>query len=245
MLHSQLPIFQKRLIEAKNIVAEFLARNIKSYASISGGKDSVAMAHLIWTIEPQMKFMSLLDDSDFPGLHEYVNGIRQRYNLDLDIVIPGEKLWEIFGKYDFTDDVHSPHSQYAKKYFFELIKKYKTENGYEGVFLGLRAQESRNRCRNFIRRGEIYFNRSWHQWICQPLARWEARDVLAYLFKNEISIFDIYFKTKFCKSPENIRMDCILPSMFCREGKASWLRYYYPDVHTRLVAVLPKLRSTT
>lgn len=242
LLHSRTRSFQKHLHVAKGIISDFIGRQIKSYVAVSGGKDSIAMAHLIWSIEPGIKFMSVLDESDIPGLHDYMTKIVQRYKFDVDVISP-KNLWEAFAKYDFTEDVHSPRSEYAQRYFFDHIKRYVADNGYDGIFLGLRAQESKGRRMNFLQRGSIYFNESWQQWICQPLAAWSAMDVFAYLFSNNVPIFDMYFKTKFKLSPENIRLDCILPSHFSRDGQSAWLKYYYPETFSRLAAILPKLRS--
>lgn len=237
--------YSKRVASSLDIIKKFFDKGLQSYVSWSGGKDSTAMAHLITRIAPEIKIVSLLDESDLPGLHEYISRVREAHGFNLEIIRPQQNLWGIFGDYDFTEDVHTPQSEYAKKYFFDVFKDYALTHGYNGIFIGLRKDESRNRLMNYARRGDIYFKAAESQWVCQPLVRWSAQDVFCYLFQNGVEIFDAYFKTKFHGAPDKIRIDCVLPSEFSSKGQAVWLKHYYPEIFNRLAEKLPKLRAFT
>lgn len=243
LMRAQNPQFKKRVEKSISIIKEFLGMGKKVYCSISGGKDSTAMAHLVWKLAPGMKFVSEKDDMDFPGEREYLESLAREYQWNMDILTPSVKLWDIVMGYDVTEDIHSKGTSFSDEYFYDLLREYQTKNKMEGVFLGLRAQESKGRLWNFKKRGEIYWNESWQTWICQPLALWSAVDVFAYLFSNNIPIMDVYFKTRFIGSPERIRKSWILPSAQSSQGQALWLKYYFPEIFDRLAILQPKLRG--
>lgn len=240
--HASLNSYKKRVDKAMEVICDFLETGIKSYCSISGGKDSTAMMHLVWRVEPQTVFVSEKDDLDFPEEKEYMELLKNQYRLNLTILNPKVNLWEVLQNHDFTEDIHSAETAFSKEHFYGLLKDFKEANGYEGVFLGLRAKESKGRLHNYIKNGFIYHNKSWNQFVCQPLAQWTDTDVMAYLFSNNIPILDVYFKTKFVNYPHEIRKSWALPSHQSSKGQALWLKYYYPEIFQRLSIINPKMR---
>lgn len=245
LLHSESSLYLRRLEKTAQIVNEFLNKGLKVILSVSGGKDSVAMAHLVTQIAPNTKVVSEKDDMDFPNEIPYMLNLKNRYQWDLDIITPNVSLWSVIENFDITEDIHSKGTNFSETYFYGLLRKYHVENDVQGVFLGLRAQESKGRLYNRKKRGLIYFNNSWQQWMCTPIVEWEAKDVFAYLFSNDIPILDVYFKTNFVGTPEKIRKSWILPSAQSSNGQALWLKYYYPDIFNRLAKLNPKLRTFT
>jgi len=243
LLHSETKGFRVLVQKTKDIIHQYLDLGVKSYGSISGGKDSTAMMHLIHSVAPNTGFVSEKDDMDFPGELEYMRLLETRYKLSLTILSPEVKLWDILINHDFTEDIHSKGIDFSDRYFYDILKAYQKENNYKGVFLGLRAKESKGRLWNVKTNGNIYYNQDWQQLVCQPLAQWSAKDVFAYLFANEVPTLDVYFKTKFVESPEEIRKSWILPSAQSSQGQALWLKYYYPEIYQKLCTVNPKLRA--
>lgn len=241
--HANTSFFRRRVEKSKNIISDYISLGVKSYGSISGGKDSTVIMHLINEVDNTIPFVSEKDDMDFPGELEYMYLLQKQYNLSLTILTPPVKLWDIIMNHDFTEDIHSKGTNFSDKYFYGLLKQHQNENNYKGVFLGLRAGESKGRLWNVKTNGSIYYNQEWKQLVCQPLAEWTAKDVFAYLFSNDIPILDVYFKTKFVKSPEEIRKSWVLPSAQTSQGAALWVKYYYPDIFRKLCIVNPKLRS--
>ena len=243
LTHSKTQVFKRRVEKSKEIIIEFIELGVKSYGAISGGKDSTVLMHLINSICPTMPFVSEKDDMDFPNELEYMQLLETKYNLPLTILTPDVKLWDILLNHDFTEDIHSKGTNFSDQYFYGLLKEYQTQNQYKGIFLGLRAKESKGRLHNLMSRGYIYYNSTWKQVICQPLADWTAQDIFAYLFANNVPILDVYFKTKFVDSPEDIRKSWVLPSAQTSRGQAVWLKYYYPEIYRKLCMINPKLRS--
>jgi len=243
MTYSSTLIHKRKVEKSRAYIEEYLMKGIKSYGSISGGKDSTAMMHLIHQIDNTVPFVSEKDDMDFPNELEYMEQLRELYQLDLTIISPDVKLWDVVKDHNFMEDIHSKGTNFSDMYFYSLLRNYQAQHGYEGVFLGLRAEESKGRKFNYMTKGVIYYNESWQQTVCQPLAEWKAADVFAYLFSNDIPILDVYFKTKFVGTPEKIRKSWILPSAQANRGQAVWLKYYYPEIFRRLAIINPQIRN--
>lgn len=244
LLHAETYSFRKKVDAAAEVIDKYANMGVKSYLSVSGGKDSTAMAHLVnTTCGYDYLVVSEKDDMDFPGEREFMVELCEKFDYRLEILTPTRSLWEVAQTVDFTEDIHSKGTEFSDENFYGLLREFQRKNGYDGVFLGLRAEESKIRQWNRKKRGHIYENKDWNQWVCCPLVDWTARDVFAYLFANDVPILDVYFKTKFVGTPEKIRKSWVLPSAQASEGQAVWLKYYYPELFDRLSMINPKMRS--
>jgi 3'-phosphoadenosine 5'-phosphosulfate sulfotransferase (PAPS reductase)/FAD synthetase len=54
-------------------------------------------------------------------------------------------------------------------------------HGVGGHFVGVRAEEARNRRMSFIQQGALYYATRHQQWICNPLIHWRREDVDTYV----------------------------------------------------------------
>ena len=118
-------------------------------------------------------------------------------------------------------------------YLYTIIEKYKSNNNYKGIYLGLRNEESRYRIYNYVNKGHTYKYLYKNEWICNPLYNWKGKDIFAYLIMNEIEPFEIYKKCKFNK-PTEIRKSWYLPGSRSQYGQEVYLKYYYPMLHRRV-----------
>lgn len=242
LVHANTSAFQRKVEKSKNIIEEFLSIGAKSYSSLSGGKDSTAMTHLIASVNKDVQIVSQKDDMDFPGEKEFVKMIAGICNMGISVIEPKESLWDILESFDFTEDVHSSGTDFSERFFYGVLRAHQKEKNYKGAFLGLRAEESKGRAMNAKVNRYIYYNLSWGQLICQPIIEWSAKDVFGYLFKHNLPILPLYFQTKFVGSPEKIRKSWVLPSAQSSQGQATWLKYYYPEIFNRLAKINPKIR---
>ncbi len=240
-LHSKLLSYKANIDLAKSVIDRFLDKDLKFTVNISGGKDSTVLMHLCNLLSPGIKMVSEKDDLDYPNEKEYLLELKSRYNLNLDIITPDVNLLDVLKDHDFLSDIHSRGKDFSDKYFYNLLSKYQTENKVTGIFIGLRAEESKKRKKNFQVKGHIYQKKD-EMFVCQPIAHLTVKDIFAYLFSNDIPIFDIYFKTNFVGSPENIRKSWILPSFASSKGQALWLKYYYPEQFNILSKINPEIR---
>jgi len=79
-------------------------------------------------------------------------------------------------------------------------------------------------------------------WRCSPLAYLTTEDVfLLYdVFKTPLN--PIYTKTKFTKK-EHIRNSGWLSTDGAKDGSIVWLKYYYPQLFSRLSKEFPQVRG--
>lgn len=243
LLHSNSKEYKKKLEFAKNKIIECFELGIHNPTVMwSGGKDSTALMHLVNTIK-HTPAISEKDDIDFPNELDYVKSTSNLFNWEVNIISPNVKLWDIIHEFDFSEDIHSKNTVFSTIYFYDLLKNEKKRLESKCAFIGLRSQESKGRKMNLLSNRHIYYNQQWKEIICQPISEWSAKDVFAYLFSNDIPIMDVYFKTKFVNSPEDIRKSWILPSAQTSLGQAAWLKYYYHDIYQKLAEINPILRT--
>lgn len=242
-VYAKLEAHRKKVERSKRIIENFLElTDGNAMVSWSGGKDSTALAHLVASIKPDIAIISEKDDLDFPGEKEYVKSVAEKFGWNLTIIEPEESLWEFVKKeVNVTEDIHSRAALLSKRFFYPLMEK--MNRSFKGVFLGLRAEESKHREKNFQTRGFIYQKKD-RSWICIPIAHWTADDVFAYLIAHDIPILDIYKKFEpFFDSPKHIRKAWWIPGGNARHGYVSWLRYHYPDLYARLIEIFPEVKS--
>jgi 3'-phosphoadenosine 5'-phosphosulfate sulfotransferase (PAPS reductase)/FAD synthetase len=132
--HSKSDLFKRKVDKSAEVINDFFDLKIKSYGSISAGKDSTAMMHLIYLLDSDFKFVTEKDDMDFPEEIPYIKNLQQKgYNIE--IISPDDNLWDEIVHHDFCEDIHSKGTDFSDKYFYGLLKKYQSENNYKGVFL--------------------------------------------------------------------------------------------------------------
>lgn len=209
----------------------------QAYLTWSGGKDSTAMVLLASRLGV-VRVMSVKDDLDFPGEREYVEVLAEQWGVALDIVEPTVSLQALLSETFAGDDIHGRGAKLSKAGFYPLVERYAAERGYPGIYLGLRASESRGRAMNAHCRGAIYKKKSGEV-VCQPLWDWSDMDVYGYLFANDIPLLPLYKCTKFAERPGRIRKSWWAPGAAARKGQTVWLKFYYPSLFQRLTELVP------
>ncbi len=240
-LWGKMPTHKNRVERAQNVIKEAMAMELNWYVACSAGKDSTVLAHMVNLLSPGIEIWSEKDEMDFPGEREYIENLAKTHDWNLNIVSPDVNLWDEIQKIDVCEDLHSRGTDFSDKFFYDLI--HKQEKKFDGVFLGLRCQESIGRTQNFKMRGHIY-QRKNTKWTCNPLSTWKTEDIFAYLVCNEIDILPVYFKTKFHNNdPGEIRKSWFLPSARSAQGHCVWLKYYYPDLFYKLASISPEIKN--
>lgn len=244
ILNAEMDCYKRHLDSARRHIDTAFKTADRWYVAWSGGKDSTALAHIVNSMYPGTEIWSEKDDCDFPGEIEYVTSVAAKYNFNLNLCVPGMPLLDeaLARQIDICEDIHSRGTEFSDRFFYSAVAA--QESLCDGVFLGLRAEESRARQKNAMMRGHIY-RRKNKKWTCCPLVWWTATDVFSYLVTNNIPILNIYFKTKFIGSPENIRKAWMLPGASSRKGFCAWLRYYYPQQFQKLALAFPNIKSYT
>lgn len=243
-IYAKLSIHKKQIIKAMQVIKKALKMDINWYATCSGGKDSTVLSHLVCKMAPGIEVWSEKDCFDFPGERSYLEGLAGKYKWNINIVSPpDEELTSKLGEIDFCEDIHSRGTDFSDTFFYKLIELQEME--FDGVFLGLRCEESQGRRWNFRKRGHIY-QRKNKKWTCNPLSTWKAEDIFAYLVSNEIPILPVYFNTFLVGGdPGKIRKSWYLPSARASAGHCVWLKYYYPELYQKLLEINPGISSYT
>jgi len=181
--------YLRKIDEALSIVRRHYVPG-KSYVSCSGGKDSLAMVHLIvHNINPNVTVFHW----------DHGKWLMPRW-VEHDILecirsVPVRNL--IVKRYIFGDSCEKARIDYAKWYraFFKTIEMLNREHGLEVCFLGFRAEESHVRKVRVKREFEIH--KSLGVKLVYPLRSWSWLDVWTYLIINNVKyprIYDMYAK---------------------------------------------------
>ena len=186
---------------------EKLEQSIKMIAShpnfalsTSWGKDSVSMLHLAAQIHPKLKVVN----ARYPNPAERFEDMDRVRDLVLsrsdlsgityrEVDTPGE--WEMYERAGgFAEAMNREHKSAAKWWkdnFTKNMNKAMQELGCDGVFIGLRADESHARRMNVFTHGDDYQRKDGLQ-VALPIAHWSGRHVWAYLVRYSLSWMRIY-----------------------------------------------------
>ncbi len=231
-LHSKTRQFNLRVEESRNVIGIALETG-RFVISWSTGKDSTAMAHLIKSIDPETPIMIQYDDCDWPTKRAYADRICKSLGWEPHNVFPKFSVWEAVEKYQVgIEDICSINCSITQEAFLKPLDQMRQSLGCNGVFLGLRAEESNPRKWNFRSRGFLYQIKDG-TWRCLPMTRWSALDAFAYHVKHGIEINPCYLQNRFQK-PEDIRLSWALPTPRSQCNGMEHIRFYYPEQYRRL-----------
>lgn len=211
--------------------AQAVARMVVSWST---GKDSTAMTHLVRSLYPDTPIMIQFDDCDWPTKRAYADRVSSAHGWNIYCVEPDFSVWERMcdgriGEDNFCSQSHS----LTQDAFLNPLAVKQHELDCNGVYMGLRAEESKARNVHLRSRGELYQLASG-EWRGCPLARWTSEDVFAYMIEHVIEINPCYFNNRFL-SPEDIRVSWAIPTPGSfSHGDLEYFRYYYPEQFRRM-----------
>jgi|GEM_PF-7094146 len=241
-VHAQTLAHRRAVEIARSLICRALAleQPDRWCAMWSGGKDSTVMVHLLRGLG--VPVASEKDDLDYPGEREYVERLAREWGLVLTVLVPEVSplgwIAEHRNEIEPGGDIHSRTAELSKQCFYSVVEAH--TKSAAGIFLGLRAQESRGRAMNRATRGSLY-KREGGQLVCSPLSDWSGLDVFAYAFTQEIELLPVYrcIGLQNIAEPWRVRKSWWLPGESARFGGVIWLRRYWPSLHSRMVAMLP------
>lgn len=241
--HAEGSVFARRVERAVGDCQRFLSDHPRAHVAWSAGKDSTVCAHL-WARAGGKWGMSVKDDLDYPGEVEYIDHYAGEWGLSVDVMSPAFRLqgWlkacgEGAGGASAGDDFHSRTTEFSQRAFYVPIERWNEVEGWPGVVLGLRADESWGRAMNFYTRGSIYETQGRGA-VCIPIGGWKSIDVYAYLFAHGIEPFHVYKCVRLFDDPGRVRKSWWLPGTSARHGQSIWLKTYYPSLWGQLRGLL-------
>lgn len=248
-LHARTQRYRRAVDEAKRIATRALGRATSPMASLSGGKDSATMTHLLAVgLGARVHVVSEKDDLDYPGEEAYVADLAAAWNLDLEIVRPPMSptawLLERRGKLSAGEDMHSRSAGLSKACFYGVMEH--ANEGHDLLLWGLRAEESARRRALLTSKGHTY-RLKVGSWRCAPLAFWTGLDVFAYLQAHDVEPLHVYrccgWLPEHRMKPWLIRKSWWIPGAHAGQGGAAWLKRYYPSLFQRLADLTYDARS--
>lgn len=166
------PTFHERCAEALVEIERF-ARAGPCYAAISWGKDSTVLAHLLWTLREERNLPIPLVWNRNEHIHPWTGLVRDEF---LDRWWGEEDYWEV----EHVRMGGETLDQWYWRGWRAVVRQF----GPRWIG-GLRAEESSIRARR-IDLG-LSLERS-----CQPLGRWVAGDIFAYLYAFDLPVHPVY-----------------------------------------------------
>ncbi|RMG91165.1 MAG: hypothetical protein D6706_18475 [Chloroflexi bacterium] len=179
---------QKRLAFALQGIEAMRRLAPRSYASISFGKQSICLAHMLYQVEPDMP-MYFLASSETWDLHNYaevIDAFLERWPINLHIV---------------QTDHAGTHPDLSWKEVRDLgdqdLQNMVDRAEWDGWYWGLSKEESKARKITLSRRWEgqphptIYRYKDG-KYRCCPLMHWELLDIAAYVVEHDLPLLQIY-----------------------------------------------------
>lgn len=223
-------------------------------ASVSAGKDSTVMWHLL-AVEMGLPFeaVSEKDDLDYPGEESYLAALSSAWGAPVRIVrppiSPAAFIEDMAKRGDLRpgDDIHGRSAALSKACFYNVITE--AVKGYSVSALGLRAEESGTRRTVIQELGRSYELRGKakkghpRQIRCNPVGGWSGIDVYAYAVSRGFDLLHVYrcvgFHPEHRAEPFRVRKSWWLPGAESSRGQVAWLFRYYPSLYERMRGWMP------
>lgn len=239
-LYAQLLIFRHRVEKAKYLTALALSKMENPYIAFSTGKDSVVVADLVWRQDPNVPAVYFDADCAFPESKKLLD----RYEAAGRQIVrwPCEPFLEIFRR------AGGPTSNQCEKEtmdstVYRPIKSLLAKYHFDGVFLGLRSEESQGRRKLVKVQGQLFWQKRDALWECLPIANWAYEDVWAYIVSQNIDYCTAYDRLmELGVPPEDCRLSYWAGETKRRWGRWAILKRGWPELFNRFAAEFPEVR---
>jgi phosphoadenosine phosphosulfate reductase len=239
LLHAKTTEFISTVSTAHSLIKDALDHMNNPYLSFSGGKDSTVMLHMVLKHKPDIPVVYWNADASYPDTEKFIQKIVKEWNLNF-INAKTEPILSIFKEYGINHPSIEQKTMIATVY--RPIKKLIKEHYFDGVFVGLRAEESSGRRKLIKNRGQLFYNKSQQVMECLPIAHFKTQDIWSYITAYNLPYNKVYDHTKLCHR-NDIRV-----SYWCGEssrhlGRWVWLKTEYPELYNCLASEFPEVRE--
>lgn len=213
----------------KTIIRKGLSVMKNPYMSCSWGKDSIVLLYFLLQFKKNIKVVYLNSGYTFPEIYQFRDKIVKDWDINYI------ELKNNIDYYSLCKEIGLPHvrSNYLQNNVVKKIKKnqlleYAKEHNHEGVFWGIRADESKKR-KNLIRFKGTCFQDKERIYKCSPLAYISNFELWMIIDFLRIPYCDLYTKNKFF-SREKLRNFGWLSTDGAWKGSIEHIKFYYPDL---------------
>lgn len=211
------------------------------YASFSGGKDSLVVAHLIRRVHPDcpLVWVNQGESAEWPDCVELIHHLRgQGWNIVE--LCPVRGLWQLYldlgipldGRMTTTLD-----AQINQRLIYDPLEEYQERHSIKGYAWGIRKQESRGRRQYLLSKGELY-QRKDGLWVCSPVGFWSTQEIWQYIDQERLpypAIYDQLGRFDFRNGPP-------IGTTGVNWGRLALLRQRCPQIWQQLVERFPEVQ---
>jgi 3'-phosphoadenosine 5'-phosphosulfate sulfotransferase (PAPS reductase)/FAD synthetase len=236
-----LDTYKKRLENAKSYVRKAFSACKNPYLSISGGKDSVALAGIVDNVAKELNRDFVLwghvSDASFPGTVETMQETAKIINRKLIIDESPVSAFDVINPKEIK--------QFGKKgYFFSAIERWVNKSGCDLAFVGVRANESARRMKACRVNGHLFETTvPTKQLICHPLIWFSTEDVCSAIIQYGLPFHPVYARKHPSGDITKIRLGYITAKDLLHMGSAVFLKINYPELFFKLAKVYPQVKN--
>lgn len=235
-LYAKLRQRQYRLDFALDGIASMHEIASVAYASISFGKQSICLAHMLYQMMPDlpMYFLASWESSLIHNFDEVIESFIERWPINLTVV--------------YADNV-SDNPGFDWKETRDLgqhdLQNMCNRADWDGWYWGLAKEESKGREHTLSWRWKgqphpTIFRYSDGKLRCCPLMEWELLDIAAYIQEYDLPVLDLYRKQGL-----QMRTTARATRDMVEFGGVARLRHIGIEGFNKLAARFPELRKYT
>jgi 3'-phosphoadenosine 5'-phosphosulfate sulfotransferase (PAPS reductase)/FAD synthetase len=237
-MHACLPEYRRRVAQARTLVEKAFEQMHAPYVGWSGGKDSLVTSDLVWSIHPTVPGVYFDADCAFPESSEFLIYTSQHHHI---ITWPCEPMLDTFARCGGPTAPGIDHAT-MESTVYAPIRSLLEEYPFDGVFLGLRAEESEGRAMNKRVRGSIYRYKRDDILACTPVVHLTYRDIWAYIVEHGLTYNRIY-DLMWDLPEEDQRVSYWAGETKRSAGRWVWLRKNHPELFNRFAERFPEVRG--
>lgn len=225
---------QRKIDRSRAIIEQMLSLCSNPYLALSFGKDSLVMLDLVQEQCPEIPCLFLKSEESYLmyNYEEVINFYTER-GLNLRIINTNR-----LSEHDFQWEKarKAGNKDFLLPEFFD---------GWDGVFMGLRIEESKARRMTIIRKehNEIGFRIMQYKggqrkdmYRACPMADWSGFEVMLYAQEGGLKLLDVY------ENGEDTRTTARLTGDAVRQNTLFWIQKTKPENWNRLIQMIPELQ---
>jgi phosphoadenosine phosphosulfate reductase len=255
-IHAASAKFARTEAETLEAVRNTLRCAANVSVSVSGGKDSVVMLHLITQVAKELPHLNVYPvffdtGSLYPETLPLLEEIETAFGIEFTIIEPEytvEELYRKCGTFGYRGEEYEGWhlTEHDYKEILILAPAHEARELYnlDITCIGTRKEESHGR-KYFL--GKLHNTGYLHCvddepfYNYYPLANWTGEDIWAYTYKHELPYHPVYNKLAFVKDRERQRVAHYLVGHAFERSHGVFLKKYYPEIWNRIRAEFPQL----